>query len=127
MTGRQLYEQALVLLGLEAENVPHLEEMAPGCINQMLYDRNYEQNALLRAQGDEAALTGCVPAAGLDSLEEEIPYDERFVQECFPYGLAALLIAEDDRTMFNWLISEYQQHEAYYAPCTETIIRGMEE
>lgn len=126
MTGRQLYEQALVLLGLEAESVPHLEEQAPGCINQMLYDRNYEQNALLRAQGDEAALAGCIPAGKLDSLDDEVPYDERFVQECFPYGLAALLIAEDDRTMFNWLISEYQQHAAYYAPCTETVIRGME-
>lgn len=127
MTGRQLYEQALVLLGLEAETVPYLEEMALGCINQMLYDRNYEQNALLRACGDQTALTDCIPPGALDNLEEEIPYDERFVQECFPYGLAALLIAEDDRTMFNWLISEYQQHAAYYAPCIETPIRGMEE
>lgn len=127
MTGRQLYEQALVLLGLEEENVPYLEEMALGCINQMLYDRNYEQNALLRARGDSAAVAGCIPPDTLDSLEEEVPYEERFVQECFPYGLAALLIAEDDRTMFNWLISEYQQHAAYYAPCIETSIRGMEE
>lgn len=127
MTGRQLYEQALALLGLEVENVTYLEDMAPGCINQMLYDRNYEQNALLRAQGDETALAGCIPVAVLDSLEDEIPYEERFVQECFPYGLAALLIAEDDRAMFNWLMSEYQQHTAYYAPCTETTIRGMDE
>lgn len=126
MTGRQLYEQALVLLGLEEEHVDYLEKMAIGCINQLLYDRNYEQNALLRVRQNRAA-AGERPVVPLDHLEEEIPYDERFVQECFPYGLAALLIAEDDRTMFNWLMSEYEQHAAYYAPCTETPIRGMDE
>ncbi|MDO4173311.1 MAG: hypothetical protein Q4D42_00980 [Eubacteriales bacterium] len=124
MTGKQLYEQALTLLGLEQEQVDYLERMAVGCINQLLYDRNDAQNALLQVQnGTTARRMSAIP---LDSLEEEIPYDERFVQECFPYGLAALLIAEDDRTMFNWLMSEYEQHAAYYTPCIETPIRGTD-
>lgn len=119
MTGRQLYEQALILLGMEQENVPYLEEMAPGCINQMLSDRLYEHNALCRAQGTDGFST----APELDSMDDDIPYDEMLVRECFPYGLAALLIAEDDRTMFNWLMSEYERRAAYYAPCTLTQIQ----
>ena len=114
MTGRQLYEQAAVLLGLDAEQAVYLESLVPGCINQLLSDRMYEQNALQRTQD---ALTA---APTLHSLEEEIPYDEMLVRECFPYGLAALLIAEEDHTMFNWLMSEYERRAAYYAPCVLT-------
>lgn len=123
MTGRQLYQQAVILLGLEAGHVSHLEGSALGCINQMLSDRLYEQNALLYAHAQNPLLT----APLLDDLENEIPYDEMFVRECFPYGLAALLIAEEDRDMFNWLMSEYERRTAYYAPCPLTDIREMDE
>ena len=79
--------------------------------------------ALCRAQGRDA------PAAApvMEELDEEVPYDELFVRECFPYGLAALLIAEDDRTMFNWLMSEYERPAAYYAPCTLTDLQEADE
>lgn len=123
MTGRQLYDQAICLLGMEQENVTYLEEMAVGCINQMLSDRMYEHNALCRARGEE----GVAFPPALVSLDDEIQYDDMLVCECFPYGLAALLVAEDDRTMFNWLMSEYERRAAYYAPCTLTQIRGMDE
>lgn len=116
MTGRQVYEQALVLLGMERDDVPWQEHMALGCLRQMLADRLYEQTALCRVQGKTEYNT--VPE--LDELDEEIPYEELFVRECFPYGLAALLVAEDDRTMFNWLMSEYERRAAYYAPCILT-------
>ncbi|MDO5783822.1 MAG: hypothetical protein Q4P20_02025 [Eubacteriales bacterium] len=126
MTGKQLYEQAVVLLGMETEQVVYLEPLVLGCINQMLNDRLYEQNALQRAQGgDVQHMLATAPA--LESLEDEVPYEEMFVRECFPYGLAALLVAEDDRTMFNWLMSEYERRAAYYAPCTLTDMQEMEE
>ena len=123
MTGKQLYEQSLSLLGLELEDVSWMESHAVGCINQMLSDHLYEQRTLCYAHGVPAP----VIAPTLSSLEEEIPYDEMFVRECFPYGLAALLVAEDDHTMFNWMMSEYERRVTYYAPCTFTQIRGMEE
>lgn len=123
MTGRQLYEQSLSLLGLELEDVEWMENHAVGCINQLLSDRLYEQRALCRAQGmpEPAVPPTC------SSLEEEILYDEMLVRECFPYGLGALLVAEDDHTMFNWMMSEYERRIAYYAPCTLTQMRGMDE
>lgn len=123
MTGRQLYEQALTLLGMEQDHAAYFEEMAMGCMNQLLCDRLYEHNALERAQGGETLLT----APELESLEDTIPYNEMLVRECFPYGLAALLTAEDDHTMFNWMKSEYETRAAYYAPCTLTQLREMEE
>ncbi len=123
MTGRQLYDQALTLLGMERDDMTYLEDRMVGCINQLMSDRLYEQNALTRAQGGEALPT----APTLIDGDEEIPYEEMLVRECFPYGLAALLIAEDDRTMFNWLMSEYERRAAYYAPCTLTQLRGMDE
>lgn len=126
MTGNQLYEQAVALLGLEMEQVTYLETLALSCINQMLNDRMYEQNALQRAQ-DRDTQHMLVTAPALESLDEEIPYEEMFVRECFPYGLAALLVAEDDRTMFNWLMSEYERRAAYYAPCTLTEMQEMEQ
>ena len=123
MIGRQVYEQALVLLGMEHNDVPWMENMAAGCISQMLADRLYEQRALCCAQ--DKIPPGIPPV--LDDLDEEIPYDELFVRECFPYGLAALLVAEDDRTMFNWLMSEYERHAAYYAPCMLTDLQEADE
>lgn len=126
MTGKQLYEQAVVLLGMETEQVVYLEPLVLGCINQMMNDRLYEQNALQRAQGGDAQHM-LATAPMLESLEDEVPYEEMFVRECFPYGLAALLVAEDDRTMFNWLMSEYERRAAYYAPCTLTDMQEMEE
>lgn len=123
MTGTQLYNQALILLGMEHEDVTYLEEMASGCINQMLSDRLYEQNALCRARGAD----GFAVAPELESMDDELPYDEMLVRECFPYGLAALLVAEDDRTMFNWLICEYEKRVAYYAPCMLTQMQEEEE
>ncbi len=120
MTGRELYNQAIVLLGIDTEDVGYLEELATDCINQLLCDRLYEHNALLRQQVQQP--DSAAPRIG--ELDEEVPYQEMLVRECFPYGLAALLIAEDDRTMFNWLNSEYERRAAFYAPCEETSLRG---
>ena len=117
MTGKQLYEQAAVLLGLDMEQAVYLEPFVCGCINQLLRDRMYEQNAVQRTRGIQQTLTA---APTVDSMEEELPYDEMLVCECFPYGLAALLVAEEDHTMFNWLMSEYERRAAYYAPCALT-------
>ena len=119
MTGKQLYDQALALLGLEQEDVSWMEAHAADCINQMLSDHLHDQGMLRLTRGQRMLDSAPV----LSDLEEEIPYDEMFVRECFPYGLAALLIAEEDHTMFNWMMSEYERRAAYYAPCVMTQIR----
>lgn len=119
MTGLELFEQAMILNGLEAEDAEALQPFALGCINQLLRDRAYEQQRLTAGTTEWSTLR---PAAVLDTLEDEIPYEECFVQECFPYGLAAMLIEEDDHNKFNWLMEEYERRAAYYAPCVQTPI-----
>ena len=123
MTGKQLYEQTLSLLGMTDEDAAELEPRAAGCINQMLSDHLYENNAMLYSRGCH----GSAAAAQISDLEEEIPYEEMLVRECFPYGLAAMLIASDDRTMFNWMMNEYERRVEYYAPCVMTDLKGLEE
>ena len=123
MTGKQLYEQSLALLGLEEEDVSWMQAHAVGCINQMMSDHLHDQGMLCLARGH--AMPEHAPV--LSDLEEEIPYDEMFVRECFPYGLAALLIAEEDHTMFNWMMSEYERRSSYYAPCVMTQMRETDE
>lgn len=123
MTGAELFEQAMILNGMEAEDAEALRPFALGCINQLLRDRVYEQ---LRLTADTEEWSGLRPAAALNCLEDEIPYEECFVQECFPYGLAAMLIEEDDHSKFNWLMEEYERRVAYYAPCVQTPILGTD-
>mgnify|MGYP000080922403 CR=1 FL=1 len=46
MTGIDLFEQAMMLSGLELEDAEALKPFALGCINQLLRDRAYEQQRL---------------------------------------------------------------------------------
>ena len=116
MTGIDLFEQAMMLSGMELEDAEALKPFALGCINQLLRDRAYEQQRLTAHAEQWSALR---PAAALNGLEDEIPYEECFVQECFPYGLAAMLMEEDDHSKCNWLMEEYERRAAYYASCVQ--------
>ena len=46
MTGIDLFEQAMMLSGMELEDAEALKPFALGCINQLLRDRAYEQQRL---------------------------------------------------------------------------------
>ena len=76
MTGIDLFEQAMMLSGLELEDAEALKPFALGCINQLLRDRAYEQQRLTAHAEQWSALR---PAAALNGLEDEIPYEECFV------------------------------------------------
>ena len=43
----------------------------------------------------------------MEALEDELPAPEWLARECLPYGLAALLCADDDKAKFNWAADEY--------------------
>ena len=105
MTGTECYHAALNLLSETPNTGVYYEQFALGALNQLLTNSLREINALREAQ-QEAPLT--VPPR-LNALEEEIPADDHLVSECFPYGLAALLVADDDKAKFNWAASEYAE------------------
>ncbi|MGN1014443.1 MAG: hypothetical protein ACI4PM_03685 [Butyricicoccus sp.] len=116
MTGEQLYTRAIALLGLRESEVLYYRELAVECLNQLLDDHLWENNALCAAKGED----GWTVAPTVSALGQEIPYEEAMVRECFPYGLAALLIAEEDHEEYNRMNEEMERRMAYYSPCYVT-------
>lgn len=110
MTGDELYRATAVILGEELEKMHYYEKFALGVINQLLANSFRENNSLLVSQGKAELLRPPV----LMAKSEEIPYEEALVRECFPYGLGALLVAEDDKNKFNWLSFEFENRIRLY-------------
>ena len=121
MTGTECYHAALNLLSETPNTGVYYEEFALGPLTQLLTNSLREINALREAQ-QEAPLT--VPPR-LNALEEDIPADDWLVSECFPYGLAALLVADDDKAKFNWAASEYAERLLCHCPAQLTAVQEM--
>lgn len=121
MTGTECYYAALNLLGETRDTGAYYEQFALGALNQLLTNSLREINALRAAQHE-------VPFAAppqLTSLEEDIPADACLVSECLPYGLAALLVADDDKAKFNWAASEYAERLLCHCPAQLTAVQEM--
>lgn len=110
MTGNEVYEAAAVLLGEERGKLSYYRSFAVGCLNQLLANSFRENNSLLVSRGEPELLRPPV----LNALSEDIPYQDGLVRECFPYGLGALLVADDDKNRFNWLIFEFENRLKRY-------------
>ena len=121
MTGTECYHAALNLLSETPNTGVYYEQFALGALNQLLTNSLREINALREAQ-QEAPLA--VPPR-LTALEEDIPADDWLVSECFPYGLAALLVADDDKAKFNWAASEYAERLLCHCPAQLTAVQEM--
>ena len=61
----------------------------------------------------------------LSALTEEMPADEWLARECLPYGLAALLVADDDKDKFNWAGREFADRLLAHCPAELTAVREM--
>ena len=61
----------------------------------------------------------------MTALTEEIPAGDWLTRECFPYGLAALLVADDDKAKFNWAATEYTDRLLRDCPAQFTGIQEM--
>ncbi len=124
MTGRELYRRAVALLGQESADVTYYEDIALEAINQLLADYLWEHNALCHTFGWTDYY---ISPPELLALDDAIPYAERMVRECFPYGLAALLVADEDHEEYNRMMDALEQRIRNYQPCCETWMREMEE
>ena len=114
MTGKKLYENALALLGIQAENGGEYLYTAVAKINQVLGDVFDAENSL-RIQNGKEALTE-IPEISL--LGEILPVSEKICREIMAVGLAAYFSANDDPEVFNWLNSEYKTRiESFNMAC----------
>ena len=112
MTGTACFQAAMNLLNEREEGADYYRAFAPGAINQLLANCQRENNAMRESAGLETRLTPPI----LTALEEEIDCDEATVRECFPYGLAALLVCDEDKAKFNWLASEFAERLDRHCP-----------
>lgn len=121
MTGRECFLAAINLLGEQEEGAAYYEAFALRALNQLLNNCLREINALRQADGlDELRV-----APQLAALGDEIEADEAMVRECFPYGLAALFICDDDREKFNWLGAEFAARLDRHCPAAQFAVKEL--
>ena len=121
MTGTECYLAALNLLGETADSGSYYEPFALPALNQLLAGSLREINA------ERAFCAQPVFDAPprLGALAEDIPAGDWLARECLPYGLAALLVADDDKDKFNWAGSEYANRLLAHCPAQFTAVREM--
>lgn len=121
MTGRACFDAAMNLLAEQEDGAVYYQQFALGALNQLLANCLREINALRQASGQEERKTAPV----LEALEGEIEGDEAMVRECFPYGLAALLICDEDHERFNWLGAEFAARLDRHCPAGQFAIKEL--
>ena len=121
MTGTECFRAALNLLSETPDSGTYYEQFALGALNQLLVNSLREINAE-RVFCAEQPYTA---PPQMEALAEEIPAGDWLARECFPYGLAALLVADDDKAKFNWAAIEYTDRLLRHCPAQLTGIQEM--
>lgn len=121
MTGKECYEAALALLGETTDSAGYYEQFAIYHMNQVLANCRRELSAIAKAAGGEPVAV----APRIAMLTDALPAPEALARECLPYGLAALLVCDDDKQKFNWCAAEFTDRLQYYCPASLVPIEEM--
>lgn len=121
MTGKECFLAAMNLLGEQEEGAAYYETFALGALRQLMNNCLREINALRQADGKEELRIAPQPGA----LEDALDADEAMVRECFPYGLAALLVCDEDHEKFNWLGSEFAARLDRHCPAAQFLVKEL--
>lgn len=116
MTVQQLYEAALALLSEQVQRAKSYNHFKIPIVNQIIAECFDTNNAIRIADGLEPLHKSQMPY--MTGENDEIPYDIRLLRECMPYGVASLLVIDDDKskaTVFS------QQYESYKAKCSVAV------
>ena len=121
MTGTECFRAALNLLSETPDSGTYYEQFALGALNQLL------ANSLREINAERMFCAGQPYTAPpqLEALDDEIPAGDWLARECFPYGLAALLVADDDKAKFNWAATEYAERLLRHCPAQLTAVQEM--
>lgn len=104
MTGEKILTLALSLLGEDKTQAIDYESYSLNALNILIAECFDTQNACLKARGEKEL----VKMPLLDSLEDDLCYDDELIFKALCYGLAAKLILEDNETAkFNYFQSSY--------------------
>ena len=61
----------------------------------------------------------------LEHEEDEIPYDTRLLRICMPYGVASLLVIDDDKSKATVFSEQYESYKAKYSTATAEMITDV--
>ncbi len=122
MTGKECYEAALALLGETTDSAGYYDKFALFHLNQVLANCRRELSALSTAAGGPEIAA----PPRLSALPDALPAPEALARECFPYGLAALLVCDDDKLKFNWCAAEFADRLQRYCPASLVPMEEMD-
>ncbi len=107
----ELFSRALALLNEDESRAKSFKKNVLPLVNQILAQTLSAENAIRDAAG-EMRLDEAQKVSGFD---EDICYNKNFAAECFPYALAALLCADDDKPMSNAMGDEFERLKKKYS------------
>ncbi len=120
-TVEDVYDSALALLSEEKQRVKDYPKFNVALTNQVIAECFETNNTLRRNDGLEPLTKEEMPY--VETNDDVIPYDVRLIRECMPYGLAALLVMDDDKekcavfsNQFELLKNKYSK--AYFEDIT---------
>ena len=112
MTADDLYGAALALMAESRDRAKGYRDKLVPLVNLLLAGADPAEQALRRARGHP-------PLAALPRITtdgEELPYQVDLLTECFPYGLAGMLILDDDTGKANFFNAMFDTALAKYSP-----------
>jgi|GEM_PF-1242404 len=103
MTGSEILDLALPLMGASSDDKTDYEEAALPLLNLFIAENFEINNSILEANGDDV-LTA-IPV--IASLSDEVVYADKLAY-AFPYGLAGFLNQEDDPALAAQMKNKYE-------------------
>lgn len=120
-TGADILKRAMSLLGEESKYSYWYTPFTVELLNQLLCDCFFQNNALRTSKGLPELEIALVIAA----METVIPYEEEMLRGVVPYGLAGLLMVQDeDYTKAGFFDARYQDYKMRYAPMQYEVKNG---
>ena len=90
-----LYDSSLALLSEDRQRVKDYPKFNIALTNQIIAECFEINNTLRKNDGLKPLSKEEMPY--VTDKDDVIPYDIRLIRECMPYGLAALLVIDDDK------------------------------
>lgn len=110
MTVQQLYEAALALLSEEVQRAKSYNHFKISIVNQIIAECFDTNNDIRIADGLEPLHKSQMPY--MTGENDEIPYDVCLLRKCMPYGVASLLVNEDDKIKASVFSEQFENKKA---------------
>lgn len=93
MTVKQVYRRALAIVFESPGGDPDFDQFSPLLLDRLVMEALPYENQIRRAAGREELASAPV----IEQIDDtEIDYDDRITRIALPYGLAAVLLSDDE-------------------------------